>query len=108
MIIKCKTCHTIFNAAIHRAGCTSCGNTTGGFRQEPKSKEYGGKLFHLEDILVHLGSKNEYQVRELQSAGFIVQLTTGVKAWEGGIFYISKNNLDEYAKKGAENELHGA
>jgi len=97
MKIECKACYNIHD--IKENFCPGCSSKQGGFLQVPKAKEYGGKLLHLRETLVHTKSKNEYIIRELQTKGMIVTVSKGILSLEKKKCYISEKNIEEYTVK---------
>ena len=71
MKIKCIHCAEIY--LVDRGSCPACGKY-GGYLQEPKMKTLGDIVLHLEDILVHKESKNEFQIKEIQTNGLICEI----------------------------------
>ena len=69
------------------------GKIKDGFLQDPKSLEYKGKLYHLEDILTHIESKNKFQIKEIQAKGLVVIVTDSIQTNPIGVrayIFVSK------------------
>ena len=95
MIIKCV--HCAVNYMLERGACPECGKT-GGYVQEPSSKQLGTVNYHLEETLVHTKTGNEYPIKEIQAEGFITVLKKGLLNLVGKRAYISNTNLNEYKR----------
>ena len=64
----------------------------------PKRTEIFGVHYELDQILIHKKTKNEFQIKEIQAAGFIVWLvrSLGNKVDSKQRMYISYGNINEY------------
>ncbi len=98
MKTKCIHCEHVY-ALDQNNKCPSCGKQ-GGYLQEPKLKKIGDLDIHLEDVLIHTKSANEYQVKEIQSSGIVaVIIRTIFPHLTGKRAYISNVNINEYEVK---------
>lgn len=99
MKIKCLECETIYDVQL--GVCPAC-SARGGYMQEPKVKQVEGKTIHLEETLIHESSKNEYQIKEIQTNGLIAILTKSpiveFKQSKTRV-YISNTQINEYKTK---------
>lgn len=99
MKIKCMHCETIYEQ--QRGACPSCGKQ-GGYAQQPSCKQVGDLNLHLEEILQHKESKNQYQIKELQGNGMIATLhyspAISEMARKGVKVYISNTAINEYVR----------
>jgi hypothetical protein len=71
-------------------------NIKDGFMQEPRHTEFNGKLYHLEDIITHEKSGNKYQIKEIQTKGFIAILIHSPAGVRKAKVYLSFDQLNEY------------
>lgn len=64
----------------------------------PKRMEVDGRLFILGQVLVHNKTGNEFEIKEIQAAGFITYIvkTLGKKVLSTQRYYISHGVLNEY------------
>lgn len=97
MNIKCMHCEQVYN--IQNGACPACGKR-GGYTQEPKTKQIGTTNVHLEDVLVHSPSGNEYQVKEIQGNGLIAKCIKCIlpQIMDKPV-YISNTTIEEYKAK---------
>lgn len=97
MKIECKNCTNIYNA--ERGACPECG-TTGGFMQNPSLVIINGVTYHLKALIKHKASNNIYQIKEVQTNGFLAFLHDSPIALErakkGLKVYIGNASLDQY------------
>lgn len=99
MKVKCIHCDEKYFLGELNPKCPACGQS-GGFNQEIATRSYQGLHLHLEEILIHTESLNQYQIKEFQEKGIVVKII-GVNIIEanGKPAYISNNNISEYTRK---------
>lgn len=96
MKLKCMECETIrFREFSDR--CPKC-HTISAYLQEPSLVEVQGNTYHLEEILKHKTSNNQFQIKEIQKNGLVVKVKFNpvLPNFTGKNAYISKNDLHEY------------
>lgn len=94
--IKCMHCEEIYE--VQRGSCPKCGGR-GGYMQLPKTKQLGELNVHLEEILIHVESGNEYQVKEIQANGLICKVVKCPLPVPDKPVYLSNTTIVEYKRK---------
>ena len=96
MKTKCMHCETIYE--VEDGACPSCGKR-GGFMQEPRMKDFPNFSIHIEEVIVHSPTGNEYQVKEIQASGLIAKIMKCPLPVPNKPVYISNTTIDEYKVK---------
>lgn len=95
---ECFKCH----GQIFEDTCPKCG-AANGYLQNVKSKELHGETYHLNEILVHGPSSNQYRIKEIQEKGFICVLYSSPAIAEharaGLKVYIGFSDILTYKRK---------
>jgi uncharacterized OB-fold protein len=97
MKTKCIHCGEIYQ--ITSNACPACGKQ-GGYLQTPSMKKIETLEVHLEEVLIHKESANQYQIKEIQNNGLVCTIHFNMisPGLIGKRVYISNNDINEYRK----------